>query len=281
MAQIFPKWTNDIPKVGTPLAVLGAGFLTFVVWYWMSPWHTDVGYAPAQPVPYSHALHAGQGKAKLPDGSEVDALGLDCRYCHNNVEQSAHAGVPATGTCMNCHKQVKLGSLNLAPVYKSWGDGKPENDGGAVPWKRIHKIPDYAYFNHSAHVAIKHKGVGIGCTTCHGRVDTMEVVKQMQPLSMSWCLDCHNDPAPNLRPIDQITNMTWKADDKWLTEAREIASHLVPPGNKNAVTMVPDSQCTAADEHACTATLGCQWEHEHCKGGPIVRATASCSGCHR
>ena len=243
MALIFPKWTNDIPRMGAPLLTVLGGFTVFAVWFWMSPVHTDVGYAPTQPIPYSHKLHAGE-------------LGMDCRYCHNNVERSPNAGVPPTQTCMNCHKQVKATSPRLAALRESWGDGTPGNDGGPIPWKRIHKVPDYAYFSHSAHTAIKHKGVAVGCVTCHGRVDEMVVVHQVQPLSMSWCLDCHNNPAPNLRPIAELTNMDWQPDAAWQTKALEIAKDLEPPGHKNAVTTLPDGQV-------------------------IVRATAGCTGCHR
>ena len=281
MAQIFPKWTNDIPKIGVPVAAILGGFAIFVVWYWFSPWHTDVGYGPTQPIPYSHELHAGHGTVTVSDGTQVSALGLDCRYCHNNVERSPHAGVPPTGTCMNCHKQVKLGSLALAPLYKSWGDGEEKNDGGAVAWKRIHKSPDFVYFPHSAHVGIKNQGVAVGCVTCHGRIDTMKVVHQNQPLSMSWCLDCHNNPAPNLRPISEVTNMTWRADEKWLEQAKEIASHLNPPGNRNARSVVPDEACVPHKEEEACVEHGCTWEHDSCKGGQIVRATAGCTGCHR
>ena len=256
MALIFPKWTNEIPRVAPPVLTVLTCVSIFVVWYWFSPKHTDVGYAPPQPIPYSHELHAGQGMVKLSDGTMGSALGLDCRYCHANVDKSAHAGVPPSQVCMNCHKQVKLGSLKLAPLYKSWGDGKPENDGGGIPWKRIHKLPDYAYFNHAAHVGLKKEGAAIGCATCHGRVDQMEVVRQVQPLSMSWCLDCHNNPAPNLRPIDQITNMAWQSTPEWQAKANDIATRLNPPGHKNATTVLPDGQ-------------------------EIVRATAGCTGCHR
>jgi hypothetical protein len=244
MALIFPKWSNQIPQT----AVVGLGVtavaVTFSAWFWMSPKHTDVGYAPKQPVPYSHQLHAGQ-------------LGMDCRYCHNNVDRSAHGSVPPTQTCMNCHKQVKPLSSQLAPVMASWADGDPEKDGGPIRWKRIHKVADYAYFNHSAHVGIKHEGVGVGCVTCHGRIDQMVVVAQRQPLSMRWCLECHNNPAPNLRPIEEITNMTWTPDAAWTAKATEIGARLNPPGNKTkAVTTLPDGQV-------------------------VYRATAGCTGCHR
>ncbi len=250
MAQIFPKWTNDIPRVGTPLVgVLGACAI-FALWFWGSPKHTDVGYAPVQPIAYSHKLHAGD-------------LGLDCRYCHYNVDKSQHAGVPPTQVCMNCHRQVKTDSTLLSPLRTSWGDGKPEHDGGAIPWVRVHKIGDYAYFNHSAHVQL---GVGenraaVGCVECHGRVDEMQVVRQQQPLSMSWCLECHNDPASHLRPVDQLTNMQWQADAAWSEKAKRIAESLDPPGRTTGVRQ------HKTDAQGNTITIN--------------RATASCTGCHR
>jgi len=184
--QIFPRWTNNIPIAAGLLAPIAGVGLIFAVWYWFSPWYTDVGYRPKQPVPYSHKLHAGD-------------LGIDCRYCHNTVERGAVAAIPPAATCMNCHKSgVKTTSDRLALVRESYETGKP------VEWVRVHQLPDYAYFNHSAHVA-----AGVGCASCHGRVDRMVVVEMDQPLSMSWCLDCHRDPEPNLRPLDQVTNMNW------------------------------------------------------------------------
>ena len=205
MAQIFPRWTNQIPKLAPPILGLGLVCVVFSVWYWFSPRHTDVGYAPHQPVPYSHKLHAGQ-------------LGMDCRYCHNNVEISAYAGVPPTQTCMNCHANVKKDSKLLKPVRDSWASGDP------VPWVRIHKIADYAYFDHSAHITR-----GVGCVSCHGRVDQMVVVRQQEPLNMEWCLNCHRNPAPALRPLDKITDMDWVASPEWTKNAQEKASKLQAP----------------------------------------------------
>ena len=144
-----------------------------------------MGYRPVQPVPYSHKLHVGE-------------LGLDCRYCHASVEISAVANVPPTQTCMNCHRLVKKDSAKLAPIRDSFPSGRP------MHWIRVHKLPDYAYFTHRAHVA-----AGVGCVTCHGRIDEMETVTQMTPLSMSWCLDCHRNPGPNRRPVSEVTNMKW------------------------------------------------------------------------
>lgn len=220
MALIFPKWTNEIPKVAPPILGLVGAFAVFVVWFWFSPEHTDVGYQPVQPIPYSHKLHVGE-------------LGMDCRYCHHIVEDSKHAGVPPTSTCMNCHAYVRPDSPLLAPLRESWNEGTP------VPWVRIHKVPDFAYFNHSAHLNVADHRVAVGCKSCHGRVDQMVVVRQVEPLSMGWCLDCHrqvrqgeNNGFPVeevLRPRSRITDMTWQPDSDWALEAGEIAKGLKPP----------------------------------------------------
>lgn len=183
MAQIFSKKANVLPLLTLVGLGLGGVLTIFLVWYYFSPQYTDVGYAPTQPVAFSHRLHAGQ-------------LGMDCRYCHNNVEVSAHANVPPTQTCMNCHNQIKTQSLKLLPVRESWATGKP------VEWVNVHMLPDYAHFSHASHVTS-----GVGCETCHGRLDQMEVVTQNQPLSMGWCLECHRQPQLYLRPKDQVTTM--------------------------------------------------------------------------
>jgi hypothetical protein len=219
MAQIFPKWTNDIPKIAPPVLLIIGAFATFVVWYWFSPKHTDVGYQPEQPVPYSHKLHAGD-------------LGIDCRYCHTYAEKGPAAGVPPTQTCMNCHSQVKTNSPKLKPVRDSWESGDP------VKWVRIHKIPDYAYFDHSAHLNIAGGKAAVGCVECHGRVDQMVVVQQVEPLSMGWCLECHRSARGRsgnvqsgvmLRPRNEVANMTWEPSESWTKEANEIAKGLVSP----------------------------------------------------
>ena len=205
MAQLFPKWTNKIPMVAVSSVIGGVCFLTFFLGYWFSAYNIEVGYQPIQPVDYSHKLHAGD-------------LGIDCRYCHTGVESSAVAGVPPTERCMNCHSSVKKDSIKLKPVMESFESGMP------IPWVRIHKIPDYAYFDHSAHV-----NVGVGCASCHGRVDQMEHVRSVEPLSMGWCLDCHRDPAKHLRPLDQITNMEFQPTPEWLKIAKVKATTLHPP----------------------------------------------------
>ncbi len=185
MAQIFPKWTNKAPLYSAVGAGLTLVMVIGLVWYYASPWYTDVGYRPTQPVPYSHKVH-------------VRDLGLDCRFCHTGVESSPVAGLPPTKTCMNCHNMIKADSDKLSPVRESFKNGTP------IEWIRIHKSPDYVYFDHSAHI-----NVGVGCASCHGNIDEMDVVAQHQPLSMGWCLDCHRDPDDHLRPVSEVTNMKW------------------------------------------------------------------------
>jgi hypothetical protein len=173
-------------------AVGGLVYVSVLAYLGATPEATDVGYMPTQPVPYSHAVHVGQ-------------LGMDCRYCHTNVEAAAHAAVPPTQTCMNCHSMVRANSEKLIPVRESYATGMP------VPWIKVHDLPDYVYFNHSAHVRR-----GVGCVSCHGRVDTMEVVYQAEPLSMGWCLDCHRNPEKYLRPVEFVTQLDWVPEEDQL-----------------------------------------------------------------
>lgn len=181
----FPRWTNTVrPAIAAGL-VLGPVYVVTLLYYGLSPQARDVGYQPRQPVPYSHALHAGE-------------LGIDCRYCHVTVENAAFAAIPPTQTCMNCHTGIRTTSEKLAPVRESFATGK------GIGWVRVHNLPDFVYFNHSAHVRR-----GIGCVSCHGRVDKMDEVYQVKPLSMAWCLGCHRNPDPNLRPPELATSMDW------------------------------------------------------------------------
>ena len=186
MSQIFHHSHNTLAKVNL---VLAAFLLVILGWAFGelngSSYITQQNVAREQPVPFSHAHHVG-------------GLGLDCRYCHNTVERSPHAAVPPTQTCMNCHSQVKTDSPRLGMVRASFETGE------AIPWVKVHILPDYVYFDHRPHLA-----AGVGCASCHGRIDNMVVVEQHAPLSMGWCLDCHRNPDPNYRPIDQITNMYW------------------------------------------------------------------------
>jgi len=203
--QIFPRKLNLLPLVLGAGAFVAGGALTFLVGYYFSPHHLQVGYAPEQPVPYSHRLH-------------VRELGLDCRYCHASVETSQEAMVPPTQTCMGCHSLVWTESARLEPVRASW------ESGDSIPWVRVHKLAEHAFFDHSVHLA-----VGVGCVSCHGAVDEMDVVRQEQPLSMGWCLDCHRDPGPSLRPPSEVTNMAWQPDEAWEAELDALAATLNPP----------------------------------------------------
>lgn len=186
MSAIFPKWTNWLPLILGVGAALSAGAVTAGVTYYFTPKYTNDGYQPVQPVPFSHRVHAGE-------------LGLDCRYCHNGVEKSWFSNLPGASTCMNCHSTVLKDDPRLAIVRESAASGKP------VAWVQIHHLPEYAYFNHSVHVAR-----GISCVECHGRVDQMDEVHQAKPLSMSFCLDCHRDPASHIRPPSKVTDLGWQ-----------------------------------------------------------------------
>ena len=166
MANIFPKWSNSVPKQ----LLIALGLITIAVTvgttYYATPKYLRVGYQPIQPVAFDHSLHIGQ-------------LGMDCRYCHTYVDRSEHSNVPDAATCMNCHNQIKRDSPALAPIRESWSTGKP------VPWVRIHKTPDYVFFNHAVHV-----NRGISCIECHGQVNEMETVHHAKSHSMKFCLEC-------------------------------------------------------------------------------------------
>jgi hypothetical protein len=183
MSHVFPKWSNALPlQIVIYLFVLG-GTVTAGVAYYCTPKYLRVGYQPVQPVPFDHSLHAGQ-------------LALDCRYCHNHVDQSGFANIPAAQTCMNCHQLIKPQSPLLAVVRASYESGDP------VPWVQIHQAPDYVYFNHAVHV-----NRGISCVECHGRVNAMPVVYHAQSLSMKFCLNCHRDPGSFLRAPGDVYNL--------------------------------------------------------------------------
>lgn len=207
MAQIFPEWTNKIPILAALALVVCVLAGTAFIWYFFSPEFTDVGYKPDQPVEYSHKLHAGD-------------LGLDCRYCHVGVERSAVASIPPTQICMNCHNLIKTDSEKLLPVRQSWDTGIP------IEWVRVHKVPDFAYFNHSVHLR-----ADIGCASCHGNVAEMDVVRQMEPLSMSWCLDCHRNPDMHIRIEGDVTNMKWTPSENQLAMVANIKENknIDPP----------------------------------------------------
>ena len=180
---------------------LGGSALTAGVWYYLTPKYSRVGYQPVQPVAFSHSIHAGQ-------------LGMDCRYCHNAVEKSWHSNIPASSVCMNCHNQVLKDDPRLALVRDSATNGTP------IQWVQVHRVPDYVYFNHSVHV-----NRGISCVECHGPINHMDEVYHYQSLSMTFCLDCHRDPAAKLRPLNKITDLDWKWDNDPEEAARQQKLH--------------------------------------------------------
>ncbi len=212
MAQIFTRAANRIPVIILVSFILFITFAVFFFWYYGSPKFTDAGYRPIQPVDYSHKLHAGE-------------LGMDCRYCHYQVEESRHSNVPSTKVCMNCHTLVGLDKESLDPVRQSWAEKQP------IEWVRVHKLPEYAYFDHSLHLR-----AGVACIKCHGNVAMMEVVQQVEPLSMGWCLDCHRNPADNIRPPSQVTNMYWvepEGHEEWVKDFME-EKKINPPEDCSA-----------------------------------------------
>ena len=202
---LFPKWTNTLPTIVLILFLGSISFLIFVFWFWFSPTNLEVGYQPKQPVNYSHKIHAGE-------------LGIDCRYCHVNVEKSKAASIPSTEICMNCHNVVKKDSPEIMKLKESWTNNKP------IEWVKVHSLPDYVYFDHSRHV-----NSGISCYSCHGRIDQMKVVHQVEPLSMGWCLDCHRHPENHLRPKEFVTKLDWKADDQLALGLKLKEEHHINP----------------------------------------------------
>ena len=174
MSDVFPKWTNRLPRNIIVAALLVGSGVAASVTYYFTPKYTRVGYEPMQPVAFPHSVH-------------VEQLGLDCRYCHNTVEKSWYSNIPATA--------------RLALVRESAASGEP------IPWVQIHKMPDYVYFNHSVHV-----NRGVSCVECHGKINRMDEVYHDKPLSMSYCLTCHRDPAMRVRPLAEITHLDWKPE---------------------------------------------------------------------
>jgi hypothetical protein len=228
VSNVFPKNSRQIAGalvLGVMLfGVLLAGGIT----YYATPKYTHVGYMPHQPIPFSHRTHVGQ-------------LGLDCTYCHTNVFESPHANIPSTHTCMNCHDpqrgNIKGDSGLLAPLREAWATGQP------LPWVRVHKVPDFVYFNHQIHV-----NRGISCVSCHGRVDDMVEVRQVEPYSMSWCLDCHRKPEPHVRPNAKITDLAWDPMRDWsvspLTQFTESQSIFAQKMVRES-GLHPPTNCTA------------------------------------
>src|SRR5262249_10661685 len=199
MAQVFGKSSNSIARVSLAGVVFGFFGLWGVVYaIYLSPYTTDVNVPRVQQVPFSHQHH-------------VSGLGIDCRYCHDSVETSSFAGIPPTHTCMSCHSQLWIDAPMLAPVRESLATGQP------LRWQRVNQTPDFVFFNHSIHVE-----KGIGCSTCHGRLDQMPLTWKAHSLYMRWCLDCHEAPERNLRPRDQIFNMKWEPPANQIEQGRQL-----------------------------------------------------------
>jgi hypothetical protein len=186
MAQIFRPRANTIAVVVlASLIVVPILLICFGYALMRSPYTTQQGLTREQPIPFSHQHHVG-------------GLGIDCRYCHTSVEAARFAGLPPTETCMTCHSQLWTNAPMLAPVRTSLAENRP------LRWRRVHTLPSYVYFDHSIHIA-----KGVGCSSCHGRVDEMPLVRQVEPLTMSWCLDCHRHPDEHVRPRSAVFDMGW------------------------------------------------------------------------
>jgi hypothetical protein len=218
--QIFHHSANALAK----LSMVGGVFILILVsWAWAqlnySGYNTGAGLEKAQPVQFSHKHHAGDD-------------GIDCRYCHTSVETSSFAGIPPTSTCMNCHKQIWADAPYLEPVRKSLATNTPIN------WDRVHDLPDYVYFNHSIHVA-----KGVGCATCHGRIDQMPVVYQKSSLQMSWCIECHRAPERFLRDKKLITDMEWRQENTTAEQIREGEKYKSDYHVKNKQILTSCSTC--------------------------------------
>ena len=199
MAQVFKRSTNTISKVsifGALFALAGLAWGSAMVQ--RSPYMTDAGVAREQPVQFSHKHHVAE-------------LGIDCRYCHTSVEETGSAGIPPTKTCMNCHSQIWADSPMLEPVRASFRSDE------SIRWTRVHDLPDFVYFDHGIHV-----DKGIGCASCLGRVDEMNLMWQMSSLQMEWCLDCHRHPERHVRPREEVFNMAWQPPADQEERGREL-----------------------------------------------------------
>ncbi|MEZ4233969.1 MAG: cytochrome c3 family protein [Polyangiaceae bacterium] len=190
MTPPLPRWSNTVVRTACallPLAALGLGVL--LILGARSPLYTGEGHSVDQPVEFDHRHH-------------VRDDGIDCRYCHFDAWRSPKAGVPSTSLCMGCHAQIHTDSPQLEPVRRSYFEDEP------IRWVRVNALPDFVFFDHSVHVS-----AGVGCESCHGRVDQMARVRQAKPLTMGFCLDCHRNPAPSIRPASEVTKMGYEPDE--------------------------------------------------------------------
>jgi ferredoxin len=228
MPQIFGRSSNALARMILVLAgVVAIGLGVTLDLLQRSPWVTRQGQRPDQPVPFSHKHH-------------VQGLGLQCQYCHVTVENSSYAGIPPTKICMNCHAQLWTNAKLLEPVRSSWASGQ------SLVWIKVHDLPDFVYFNHEIHV-----NKGLGCASCHGHVDQMPLMYAENSLQMEWCLDCHRNPAKNLRPTSEIYNNAWERPSRdrpvWCAVGDE--KNGVPTAQSvNCVTKEPDGTELASME---------------------------------
>ena len=213
MAQLFHRGANNIAKASLVMAVL-LGIVAFFIYslFVRSSYMTGRYVEKQQPVQFSHRHHVGDD-------------GIDCRYCHTTVETSASAGVPPTQTCMNCHNELFSDQPYLEVVRESFKDNKP------IEWERVHDLPGFAYFDHSIHIA-----KGVGCASCHGDVANMAAVYQENTLQMEWCLSCHRDPAPNIRPESEIFNTSWNPKDITPEQQKEVDKKIKNLRSKELLT---------------------------------------------
>ncbi len=199
MPQIFHRSTNTISKVSIFGGVIVVGSVIAAAYALdRGSFNTDVAVVKDQPVPFSHKHHVGDD-------------GIDCRYCHTSVETSHFAGLPATEVCMSCHSQIWTNAALLEPVRASWRTGE------SLSWTRVHDLPEFVYFNHSIHI-----NKGVGCATCHGRVDRMPLMYKQNTLQMNWCIECHRQPEKYLRPREEVFNMAYQAPPNQLELGAEL-----------------------------------------------------------
>jgi len=228
MAQVFDRSSNALARAslvltGLIVIALGVGLDQLQ----RSPWVTRQGQRPDQPVPFSHKHH-------------VEGLGLQCQYCHTSVEKSSYAGIPPTKTCINCHAQIWTNAQLLEPVRHSWATGE------SIQWIKVHDLPDYVYFNHEIHV-----NKGIGCASCHGRVDQMPLMYMENSLQMEWCLNCHRNPGVNLRPTSEIYNMAWAgpstSNPVWCSETTKSTSAVTYSADGSRTPTAQAVSCVTKD----------------------------------
>ncbi|MGB8261422.1 MAG: cytochrome c3 family protein [Terracidiphilus sp.] len=269
MAQIFDRSSNGLARMSlvlTGLIVIALGVTLDELQ--RSPWVTRQGQRPDQPVPFSHKHH-------------VQGLGVQCQYCHTTVEKSSYAGIPPTKTCMNCHAQIWTNAQLLEPVRASWATGQ------SLTWTKVHDLPDYVYFSHEIHV-----NKGLGCASCHGRVDQMPLMYAQNTLQMEWCLECHRDPKKNLRPASEIYNMAWEKP----TSDRPVWCAV--DGEKTGTPTAQSVKCTTSEPVTEVASLAPvagpaaqyrKFTSQDELGGFLVdhykirapRELTSCEVCHR